>query len=185
MNITQDQSHCPNRDCFDGHIIIGCDGNGCGNENCKACEDGIFNEANCNVCRGTSVVSCAFAKLYEAEHYVRRHEDNWDGNDASRPGVTMYSLAMWYRQRETREPLTAQGIIDDYSGHLVMLKDPKHADAPLVLHGVSWGYGGEGPTGLAAVLADTGFFRSFEDARRWVAAQPGNKTWKLDWMEVH
>lgn len=45
--------------------------------------------------------------------------------------------------------------------------------------GFSWGYGGEGPHGLACLLADLGLAGSVDDALRFVASRDGARGWAL------
>lgn len=49
----------------------------------------------------------------------------------------------------------------------------------LALTGCSWGYGGEGPHGSAAILHDAGFFIDLESALRYVSGCNTNEPWEL------
>ncbi len=51
-----------------------------------------------------------------------------------------------------------------------------------MFHGLAWGYGGEGPHGLAQILADAmpSQFPTFDHARRFVGRLRNGHAWNLE-----
>lgn len=97
-------------------------------------------------------------------------------------GTTRYALRAYLALRDhLRVPGVEVwgGSGGDTSTHEVGTRVP--GVALLTLDGVAWGYGGEGPNGLAAILADLGFFDGDKGAAlRWVAAQDQARGWQID-----
>ena len=59
------------------------------------------------------------------------------------------------------------------------------AEVALDLDGVSWGYFGTGPHGLAAILADLGYFDGDQPAAiEYVATLDGSRGFRLDGSEA-
>ena len=198
-----DEAYCPVRACFGG-VLVGpcapCAGKGevydaetRAVETCEAC-GGAGEEplGDCAACGGRGIVRYAVAKLYEADRYICANSPDWLGDDADARGVTLYSLAKWWRQRSFLGAAVkaAQGELRPMDDDSVLPGDRTPTEAVVELldaqgkvlttfHGFAWGYGGEGPTGLAAVLADAlpQRFPTFEQARNFVMAQRQD-TWR-------
>jgi len=180
---------CP--DCFEGTVwepCAACGGNGCdpaGTEkDCPKCEGaGEQPMTSCATCYGRGTVSFALMRLAEADSWVRASAPEWDGDNHSHDGVTMFSMAEWFRRRRGFEAqaVEAGDLNGDYvvrlGGNEGFLKRP----AVIEFTGFSWGYGGEGPTGLAAMLADAfpHDFASFDVALAFVNRQPFGSTWRF------
>lgn len=145
---------------------------------CDACDGaGEVEAGTCTLCIGDLRVSLALSHLYEADKFVRAHEPNWSGDNATHKGITMYSQADWFRKRKSialQDSKRAEGRVYNHE-HVVYLV----AGMTVVFYGLSWGYGGEGPNGLADVLADAGFFETQQDALRWVGRLPQDQGWEL------
>lgn len=171
--------------CFGGQVCeecVACQGHGSvGDEACTECSgSGEGPSHTCGRCGGVGELPLALCRLIEADEYVRRQDSQWDENDSAQehPGVTVYSLAKWYRKRNAFGLVhILQGVIDDFGVAEVWLFS--NQGKFLHLRGFAWGYGGEGPSGLAVVMTDIGTFPSTERALQWVARQPQNKNWVL------
>jgi hypothetical protein len=120
-------------------------------------------------------------RLQEADRYVRQNHPDWDGDETETVGITAYSKAKWYRNRGMRSQVNAVLCYENKEGNCcVELLDEK-GKLLLTLAGMSWGYGGEGPNGLACVLADI-FPEKFPNQRtalEEVARHPMNETWTV------
>ena len=146
--------------------------------NCVACYDGYTYDTGqgkiCFLCNGNQKTSFELMKIYEANRFVHAQDPLWDGDDASREGVSMYSLAMWYRSKESFGPIV-EAQSDGGDGPVLIMN--RYADT-MTLHGVSWGYGGEGPQALAAILADGGLIEGgFNEAIKFVQQIPFQSFW--------
>lgn len=173
--------------CFDGlhyGVCIECKGHGeAGGTTCQACGGvGEMQCGACPVCHGSQEVTRAYAELYQAEERTRRYDPDWSGNSLDYPGITDYGLAHWYRKRkEFRGPATlVQGVINDQGTSQIWIWDTNNF--PVRIEGVSWGYGGTGPHGLAAILTDLSLFDSIEEAMKWIAIQPMERGWVIRQM---
>jgi hypothetical protein len=97
--------------------------------------------------------------------------------------VTPYALAAYaaFRARLLGSPLVvgSQEVLD-HLGELVLVTTVKGDGLTLLLDGLTWGYRGTGPTGLAAVLVDLGAQPDLETAMRWVAALPIDGAWSIE-----
>ncbi len=119
----------------------------------------------------------ALMKLAEADKHVRSQSPDWSGNNADHDGITVYSMAEWFRRRPMQLS-RAWGRIGSDGEPRVTLIDAGGCDS-IIFTGFAWGYGGEGPNGLACVLADAGFFPTLDEARVWVARQAFSGSWEL------
>lgn len=185
--------------CFEGvkfERCGACDGRGAAPEGDTSTADGYCDKCGgagevaagkCEQCGGAGHVTFALSRLQEADRWVRAHSPEWEGDNRDRPGITLYSTAEWCRRRLSEPPMRrAYGYL--YSGephvelHGYGNVDGDHRVAELLFTGFAWGYGGEGPNGLAAVLADAfpRNFETFDDALRWVAHQPFKGSWTLE-----
>ncbi len=147
---------------------------------CSACKGEGTAQIDCLLCEGTGGITIELMKLYEAHIHVSINDPDWDGNDASKPGITIYSLAAWYRRRESFGPVK---FLEAYvGGGTQHIKIWDSAQSHLgrrtfyAFYGLAWGYWGTGPTGLATILADISEEFTFEEARGYVASLGG-----LDW----
>jgi len=183
---------CP--DCFEGTIwepCSACGGNGCdpaGTEkDCPKCEGaGEQPMRGCTTCNSAGTVSYSLMRLTEADRWVRANAPEWDGCNESHNGVTLFSMAEWFRRRRGFAAETVEaGLIDD---DVVLRVGGADVIKPgdTVLHrrvieftGFAWGYGGEGPHGLAALLADafSDDFPTFDLAFAFVVRQPFGAGW--------
>jgi len=183
-NAEKDEAYCP--DCFEGQVETPCDctqgGQQPADEDCAACQGtGCGPAVQCTVCHGEGIVIMAVMKLRDADKWVRGNQPDWDGDDASRPGITVFSKAKWWRLREAFGPVRmarSRPYEDDVWGAVELVGENGKTVKFL---GFAWGYLGEGPTGLAAVLADAmpGRFPTFQVAREWVARLPQHDAWSL------
>jgi hypothetical protein len=105
-------------------------------------------------------------------------------------GTTDFALAAWrqlrtiFHRRISRVYGTPDYMVPDLDGErtiaepaLMIVRDDGKT---LALTGCSWGYGGEGCQGTAAILHDLEFFPTMDDARRFVGQQPMDKPWQLE-----
>jgi len=198
--IRADLVGCPVGECFGGKIWRDCSacggtgifgggederGHGGIGEDCGRCKaEGQLIVRECELCAGTSHVRRPLADLYEADRFCRRNDPAWTGIDHDgHRGITLYSQAMWYRTRAGFGPIVraAGAFTGDGSdaGPTVVLENA--GGAKLTLHGFAWGYGGEGPNGLADVLSDVfpGKFPRKDDALAVVAAFDFNGSWEI------
>lgn len=168
--------------CKDGRVKETCsDCSGTGGEHgfpgqdCKTCHgEGEFDAGPCPVCKGTCEASLEVLKLAYAYNWVTRNHPDWDGDDADHPGVTMYSQAKWWRQRDTfGKVVQACGFAD---GCVTLMNELGFS---AVFLGFAWGYNGEGPNGLATVLIDAGFFKNRQGAMEFVTHRPQEGDWVL------
>lgn len=137
----------------------------------------------CALCVGKGEITLPLAHLYEADLWVRRNDPGWKGSDMDHPGITVYSQAYWFRERGRLrgEVVSVLGSIGPQQEPIVALFG-EHRNMLLKLRGFAWGYGGEGPTGLADVLCDISeglptSFPAYESARLFVGGLPGDKGW--------
>lgn len=149
---------------------------------CPLCE--LRLRRRCRLCGGSGRVTRALREIYSAHRLARALAPEWRGaDDQQRPGVTIFSLAAYYRRRRflRGKVVSARGR----PGHEEAFGVVELVDGdgrPLTaLRGLAWGYGGEGPSGLAAILADAlpGLFPTMEDARRFVMALPQDEPWAI------
>lgn len=99
-------------------------------------------------------------------------------------GVTPYGLAAYaaFRDRLHASPRVVVGSqqVVDHLGELVLVTAVRGAGLTLLLDGLTWGYRGTGPTGLAAVLVDLGAQPDIDAAARWVADLPIDGPWSIE-----
>jgi hypothetical protein len=136
----------------------------------------------CRLCQGTGQVTCALAQIYTAHRLARAIAPEWTGADDSlRPGITIFSLAAYYRRRPylRRKAARARGRPGGTECFGVVELLDREGRTLAAYHGFAWGYGGEGPSGLAALLADVfpEAFPSLEEALRFVISLPQEETW--------
>lgn len=180
----KDETYCP--DCYEGLIETPCvctqGGRYPADEDCGACNGtGCGPSERCSLCQGEGVVTLAVMKLRDADRWVRANEPDWDGDDASHPGITVFSKAKWWRMRGTFGPVRmarSRPYEDDVWGAVELVGD---GGKTVKFLGFAWGYPGEGPTGLAAVLADAmpERFPTFQAARQFVCGLPQHDAWSL------
>ena len=157
--------------CFNGHEFTTC--TQCSGVGCKCCKyTGEESIGKCQLCSGTLKTTRALVRIYEAHKRITSRDKNWTGKSLDYPGITDYGLAQWFLARNAVSNIyQAQGIIDDYGECQIWILARR---CTLVkLSGLSWGYSGEGPSGLSYVLADIGFFSSIDKAKEFVAHQSG------------
>ncbi len=148
---------------------------------CPLCEG---RRPRCHLCDGSGAVTPALERIYSAERLARVLAPEWRGtDDRQRPGVTTFSLAAYYRRRRflRGRVVAARGRPGhDEAFGIVELLD-KDGRPLIALHGLAWGYVGEGPAGLANVLADAlpHLFPTSDDARRFVLSLPQDKLWRV------
>lgn len=195
QTIPSGHRYCP--DCFEGtqyHTCKTCEGRG--TDPLGACPDcegvGEFKVHPCRTCKGSGFVSSAIAKLRDV---VSRHPGSENRIQVGRirvrvggvesataiptqihHGITDYALLAYLQKREAlRDPepavtavkVTVDPAFEWENGILI-----QNSVDQLVLTGVSWGYGGEGPNGLATILHDLGKFPDHESALKAIAAIP-------------
>lgn len=184
---------CPSEDCYAGvqhrqcGVCHGTGGQGKVGEQCPACGgEGLVPAGTCQLCQGSSRVSDAVARLYEADRWVRANAPDWSGDSRERPGITLFSQAEWWRRRrDLRDRVDViQATIEPDQGQTVTLLERRIPGGPMPLltfSGFSWGYGGEGPNGLAQVVRDIlpERFPTLEDALRYVASADQTEGWEL------
>lgn len=102
-------------------------------------------------------------------------------------GTTDYALAAFAQlYRKFRRRCQVVGVLDykvpDMEGNRTILEPAivvgDSSGPQLVLTGCSWGYGGEGPSGTAAILCWLGHFDRMQDALRFVGGLKGNQPWR-------
>jgi hypothetical protein len=179
--VRTDERMCPNHDCYEGHLLkpcSTCSGEGLvsgesGASTCPDCYEGQVDAGPCDLCKGVGVITYALSRLYEADQFVLRNDPDWDGDDASRSGVTIYSLAKWFRQREELGPKVHRAHTRREDEELVVALEDDRGQELVVFRGLSWGYGGEGPRGLATILADvlSKQFPTIAEAMRFAQSQ--------------
>lgn len=104
-------------------------------------------------------------------------------------GTTAYALAAWHQWRDMfrGQVHSVRGdpgyLIPDRDGNRTIANPAVIVERldglQLALTGCTWGYGGEGPHGTAAVLVDVGLFDSIPDAMVRVAAFELCGSWEL------
>ncbi len=153
---------------------------------CPRCDDEALGRAPrrrpCPLCRGTGWVTPALVEIYDAYRRATAHEPQWSGADDSiHPGITMFSLAAYYRRRPyLRGRAAAARGRPREEGCFGVVELLDQAGRPLAVYrGFAWGYGGEGPSGLAALLADAlpDLFPSYEEAFAFVHSLPQEEPW--------
>lgn len=120
-------------------------------------------------------------RLREADNYVRRNHPDWEGDLKEHNGITVYSKAKWYRNRHLREKVMAVFCFEGKDWNLYVNLECEGGKVLLTLNGFAWGYGGEGPNGLACVLADI-FPEKFADQRaalEEVARHRMSESWNI------
>lgn len=186
LAISPDRCVCPA--CEGG--LLSCDACQGGDSECGRCGGaGEAKAGQCNLCGGTCEISLALSRLYEADRYVRRQSPDWSGDNRDHDGITAYSMAEWFRRRggglppsegegprPLLDPRAAAGFFEEGGEQRVIITA---SEGDITFTGLSWGYGGEGPNGLAAVLADAGFFPNLAEARAWIADQSIVRPWEL------
>jgi len=176
---------CP--DCFEGTVwepCAACGGNGCdpaGTEkDCPKCEGaGEQPMRRCATCCGTGRVTYALMRLAEADRWVRTNCPEWDGDNRSHNGVTLFSTAEWFRRRCDFQALVMEAPVQGGECVLRLYGSEGKRKAVIDFTGFGYGYGGEGPHGLAAVMADAfpEDFPTFELAMAFVQRQPFGSAW--------
>jgi|GEM_PF-2323724 len=148
---------------------------------CPLCEG---RRPSCRLCSGSGTVTMALERIYSAHRLARVLAPDWrSADDRQRPGVTTFSLAAYYRRRRflRGKVVAARGRPGhDEAFGIVELVD-KDGRPLIALHGLAWGYAGEGPAGLANVLADAlpHLFPTTGDARRFVLSLPQDEPWRV------
>jgi hypothetical protein len=180
---------CP--DCYgEGKVYEGCPD--CLSEGCKRC-NGIGDiSSTCAVCNGSGKITEGFAKVREGYRAAMRHDEDCTVRrvsflSRSNPGITMYALADYYQQRDNlrgkvayveckpNSPISQNGI--PFECHAVFMMNAN--GQPLYsFWGYSWGFGGEGPTGLAAMLSDL-FDTDFDEMRQVVGSHDIESAWRM------
>lgn len=151
---------------------------------CRVCEGGgeVLDPNPCALCGGEGQVSRVLASLASTDRRIRKQDPEWDGECRSRPGVTQFSLASYYRKRESLRGrvVGARGIATDGGDHRVCLLDA-HDEQLATFYGFCWGYGGEGPHGLMDILQDAlpVLFPTYNDARAFVVGCPMERDWEV------
>lgn len=174
---------CPDRACFEGKLYRPCLTCGGGNEpEDAACPDcrgsGEAPVITCPTCEGAGEMPRAFCRLWEADQQVRRTAPAWGGDNGDHPGITAFSQADYFRRRaDLRQTQIAVGLLRQ--GEPVVLLDTLPPGLVAAFTGFAWGYGGEGPNGLADLLTDAGFFPSLDEALAWIGARDGTRRWTL------
>lgn len=165
--------------CYDGEVWERCSRcNGAGEIEdgvCPACEGGgeTKHPDPCKLCDATGKVTRACEHIYSAWKRTNAVDDD--------RGCTQDSLARYFRERDylRRNTQTVRARRHPDVFGRVELVDPG-ARVLIALLGLAWGYGGEGPNGLADIIADLGFFDSDRfKAISYVADQPQNEGWTL------
>ncbi len=187
---------CQHPDCWDGKIMkpcSHCDGQGYGIDEgeswtCSECDGaGQVSVGSCSMCGGTGQITMALVRLYEAQRRVWAQHPEWAGDDKERPGCTDFSMAKYYRLRDGLHHGVV-GVEGKPAGEtgaaevtLLIRIGPMRGLKTVTFHGFAWGYGGEGPRGLACVLADAmpQRFESVDAARRFLAGLDIGQPWKL------
>lgn len=140
---------------------------------CPNCETG------CVLCDGTGIISPAVSELHQAYLHAERHDPEWNGDDASRRGFTRYTLAMWYRSDFPWAAVDRfEGAYEAQNGGWFVAYAVLCNGLRIGLHGVSWGFRGEGPRGLAAVIAAS-FHVDLEQVKDRVYGLPQATAWAL------
>lgn len=151
----------------------------------------------CPACRGKGEITQAFGRVREAAKRMKQTDPDFREETPDQYGTTDYSLAAYFwhrglygRDGEAPNVRLVRGrpaVGSVAAGHEVdvFFVTPREGVGPEVYakktyRGFCWGYGGEGPSGLAAVLADLGLFPTLEDARRFVASLPMEDPWVLE-----
>lgn len=127
------------------------------NDGCAECDcTGEVISGVCLLCEQKGKITKALARIYKGYKQVTDNNPTWD-KTTEPGGVTAYSLALYFLHRielqyecvhivgSTEKPEFYSNIVEflDQSGKIL-----------LHLTGFAWGYTGEGPNGLAAVLRD-------------------------------
>jgi hypothetical protein len=98
--------------------------------------------------------------------------------------VTAYGVAAYanFRARLQASPSVVVGSEEvlDHLGELVLVTVVRAPGLTLLCSGLTWGYRGTGPSGLAAILTDLGAFPDLEAARHWVAELALDRAWRLE-----
>jgi len=132
---------------------------------CPACWGSGFEPGNvedetgcvdaCIACDGTGSVFWPLARIYDAGREILRSDPQWWAKETSNfdhPGISLYSLADWLRRRTQYRPVLRVEGRRRFDG--TALVNVKAGARNFVMAGLEWGYLGEGPRGLAAVLGD-------------------------------
>lgn len=192
--MTRDNLACPN--CFEGAVYIRC--GTCGGSGqrgvlsiinptitCPDCGGAgeVREPGPCHVCGGEGYVTYTLMRLAEADRWVRANRPEWSGDNRDHNRVTMYSMAEWFRRRGDAPTMArAWGGIVAAEAVVLLFSQPDDGRPPwITFTGLSWGYGGEGPNGLAAVLADAfpDDFPVFDEAMAFVSRQTFGDSWTL------
>lgn len=194
-----DRHACPL--CYGGELWEKCDAcGGIGEIPARQADSAALTTTRCTVCGGAGevvtrkcdlcskgFVTAALMRLAEAEKHVRGQEPNWSGDNRDHDGITVYSMAEWFRRRgDLLDVRAAAGFFEDDEARVILTGRSRATVAAgrrdygdVTFTGFAWGYGGEGPNGLAAVLADAGFFASLDEALGWIARQDFGQPWEL------
>lgn len=191
---TDDEVTCPA--CLEGKVwqrCARCSGSGEreAGDLCSSCLGaGEVEVGPCTLCSGSGVVSFALMRLHSADVWTRGNKPDWQGDDGEHPGVTVFSKAMWFRVRQSGLPASAGGIVKaealaeaELAG---LVRLTARNGLQWLFHGFAWGYLGEGPSGLACVLADAmpQRFPTMADARLFVSTQSFGQPWAVNQHEA-
>lgn len=99
-------------------------------------------------------------------------------------GVTRYALAAYaaFRDRfhSSGRVVVGSHEVLDHLGKLVLVTAVSGDGLMLLLDGLTWGFRGTGPSGLAAMLVDLGAQPDWDAAKRWVADLPLDEAWRIE-----
>ena len=137
---------------------------------CPHCHGGEIVDGTCSMCNGTGEIKMSTGHVYEAWKRESRADDYHSGVD--RPGITQSSLALWWERRIAFGTIVAVRARPEEDGAFAAIEVLNADGDVLKFKGLSYGYGGEGPHGLAAILADGGAFESEHDAMQWIYELP-------------
>lgn len=150
-----------------------------GGRNCPTCDGAgeVLSTKPCPVCGGQGEISLPLMRLKDADKYFSLNHPEIKGDiPEDHTYSTQESLAAWYRMRGHTTAREVFGTISGNDDYIVGIRTNR---GTYRFRGLSWGYGGEGPHGLATILADIGSFDSEEAAIDWVMRQPQGKGWVL------
>ncbi len=133
---------------------------------------------------GTTVIAVKYkgGVLNVGDRRATAADPQWAGDDDSpHSGITDFSLAAYYRRRpRLRGRVAGARGRPRERGCFGVVELLDEAGRPLAVYrGFAWGYRGEGPSGLAALLADAlpVLFPSYEAALAFVSSLPQEEPW--------